>query len=349
MGGRLENIQALRLWAALAVVIFHTAMYYRTHETLLLKPILFAFDPWGKIGVDVFFVISGFVIWHSTVKHHAPTDAPRFIFRRLARIYLSYWPALIFAAIVFYWNKPHEFDLSNSWSAITLLPADIVPNGAIILGVRWTLTYELIFYAVFALLMLLPRRQAMIALLLWGGLTLIPAVDGSTFLSPYVAEFAAGAALAATGRPRWTDWRMLVALGVIAVAFFVAGLYVDSKENTLGRVLTFGPFSVLVVYMAVALEQSRKVVAGPAIVELGNASYALYLIHIPILTIFGRHWQTAKAYPDLMAGSAIVASVLASLLWWWLWEKRAVASVNALINRGFRGSGKVLAPTTRVP
>ncbi|NQZ78739.1 MAG: acyltransferase family protein [Ekhidna sp.] len=99
------NIQLLRALAALAVVLYHIAPYY-------LPPagdggwLLVFFRQFGYAGVDVFFVISGYVIWLTSRKDNAP-GAGHFLFKRLARIYLGYWPyLLITAGIMGYFGIP---------------------------------------------------------------------------------------------------------------------------------------------------------------------------------------------------------------------------------------------------
>lgn len=118
----IQNIQGLRFYAALAVLLFHVSSIYQHHNGEIFAAWASAFNPIGRIGVDVFFVISGFVIWTSTSSRHAPKDAAPFALRRIARVFLTYWPALAFAGLVDVFVRGRyllDYDLLRS---ITLLP-----------------------------------------------------------------------------------------------------------------------------------------------------------------------------------------------------------------------------------
>jgi exopolysaccharide production protein ExoZ len=114
---------------------------------------------WGASGVDIFFVISGFVMAHTT---RDSTDAVTFFRKRIARIVPLYWIALL-------WTARHalpspdadllkDFFFVPHWS--TEFPNSVNP----ILRQGFTLNYEMFFYALFALAMIFGRKRVVVLL-----------------------------------------------------------------------------------------------------------------------------------------------------------------------------------------
>jgi exopolysaccharide production protein ExoZ len=329
----IQNIQALRFFAALAVVLFHVSSIYVHHQGELLRPFAIVFDPYGRVGVDVFFVISGYVIWTSTTARHSRSDIAPFALRRFARIFVTYWPMLAFAALVDTFIRQRDFSDVNIWHSISLLPAEFSGSDELLLllPVSWTLTFEVLFYTVFAAMMMLPRLLAFLAMMLWGAVALTPLAPEGTFLSPYISEFAAGCTLAVFIRNIRPEKISLPLVGFAMALLFLVGA---QDESDWWRVIWFGSFSVLLVLLAICLE-SRGLVAHRFLVEMGGASYALYLGHFPILQAFSHQWQIVKVHPELMLLPVIVLSLMLSLAWWLLFEKRANRRIVSLVNARF--------------
>src|SRR5688572_27360115 len=127
----LYSLQLLRFIAAMLVLLFHLRL-----------------DPSGYKGVDVFFVISGFVMYYSAYLLKKP-KAYVFIINRLTKIFLLYWIALIFLFFV------QPFNIDKNFLKTFLL----IPGHHSVIGVSWSLSYELYFYFIFALLVyLVPAR-----------------------------------------------------------------------------------------------------------------------------------------------------------------------------------------------
>ncbi len=289
------NIQLLRFLAALAVVLFHA------------QPV---FSPGGKggaanigfAGVDVFFVISGFIMWYTTRGMQGPADAGWFIRRRFARIFSGYWPYLFIAWVLLAVFEPQQLARKSLLESFLLLP---IPIGDRILPLSWTLTFELWFYLLFALLIFLPRHWmgrlvvwlVLLLVLLNGvGVAALGFYDASFFgsvppslrlmISPYVVEFLAGCLVA---RAFMAGFRLSPLFSLIlAAAFFAAGwLYdeqvlgggLDQGYHVVERVLFFGTGSVALVY-AMAEFERRGLRVWPLLGRwLGGASYSLYLSH----------------------------------------------------------------------
>jgi len=147
---RLPMLDVLRFFAALSVVFYH--MTYRLNESALftwLQP----FTKFGYLGVDVFFIISGFVILWSAVGR----SVPDYLISRVARLYPSFWVAILVTSATMLVIRPER--LQPLWAIaanFTMLPGYIVGNHYVD-GVYWTLAVELKFY--FLILLALLFRQ----------------------------------------------------------------------------------------------------------------------------------------------------------------------------------------------
>ena len=288
---KLIPIQVLRAAAALAVVILHGQ-----YEAGLLvaaggggfTPVRLL--PW-EAGVDVFFVISGFVMVFAARTLFGRTGAATtFLSRRVARVAPLYWLtttlylgiALAVPSVVNGSVTPGY--VLASYAFFPMARADGAVEPLYSLG--WTLNYEMAFYAVFALAVRLPRRRAVLALLAClGGFVGWVQLAGAPLPfrfwgDPIILEFGLGVVLGllrAEGVVLGAPIRSalgLLGLGLFAIA---AGL-----EPGLHRALLYGiPAACLVAGCGlgrehVASEETRLVRLGAI---LGDASYALYLIH----------------------------------------------------------------------
>lgn len=151
MRGKQPFVQFLRFVAALAVCLFHQAVPFQSGGGSMAATDIMKI---GWLGVMVFFVISGFVMVAGTNRDITGGD---FFKRRLARIYPPLWVA--FAAFYFAGNTLNydNLGIGNTLRSITLI--DIDPTYARhAMYVTWTLTFELLFYAAFALFIASGRR-----------------------------------------------------------------------------------------------------------------------------------------------------------------------------------------------
>ncbi len=290
-------MQALRAFAALLVVIHHA----QNEAAILAGRTGLAFAPSHALpwpaGVDVFFVISGFIIVHAAGPLYGRKGARgRFVSHRIARLVPLYWlvtgltlglglaaPALLSGD----GGRPGPGYALASFLFWPTARAD----GAVLplYGLGWTLNYEMAFYALFALGLGLSRRGAVawlvaaLALVVAAG-RLIPGppVPLAFWSDPIVLEFALGAGLALAR----AEGLRLNGLGRAALAVAgLATLAAAPAEPSL-RVLSWGLPAAFLVAAAVLGRDRPEAVHGPiaarllALAErLGDASYALYLLH----------------------------------------------------------------------
>lgn len=325
---RFDNIQALRFFAALAVVVYHLrAFYEKTGGDLNLKP----FVGLGFAGVDVFFVISGFIIWTTTRTASGPPAAASFARRRAVRIY-SLWAVVCTAAIAETWllqgaDKLARKDLLLSY---LLVPQSQKTNVA---PINWTLSYELFFYALMTLAIAMGgRRRLWVPLLGVGALAVLTRLKLLAFhqqdfvASPLVLEFAAGCLVAAFAERRripapWL-WVAAACLWLAAVALWMhwSGFQLASGRSRDLRVALLLPPAAALVAGFAGLE-GRFRFPRP-LIALGNASYGLYLWHLLLFDVLRRLIVPVDLPP--VAGEALWAAMLLFACLFSLFSYRAV-------------------------
>lgn len=292
----LYGIQMLRAVAAVAVTVHHTLE--QSNGTLG------QFSPdWlttsGASGVDIFFVVSGFIMLHvSFGTTRPPPGAGSFLFRRATRIYPFYWLCCLGVLAI----SAMGFLAAHPYPAPTIIGALLLLPGKAILGVSWTLVFEVYFYLIFAATLWMRTAIASVVattaaiLLMQGVATLLPAGATATFLqSPLPLEFCFGLWLA-YGYSRWPRggrrWPVPPVIGVIAVGLMaIAPLFVAHADTgalpALPRVAVWGLPALMIVASALTIGPPRTMLAR-AWVVLGNASYALYLTHVFVMMGYGR-------------------------------------------------------------
>lgn len=298
---RLAQIDALRGIAALLVVLFHFTTRYDDlyHHT---APTLFSV-PWGHLGVNLFFMISGYVIFMTLERTTRPLD---FVVSRVSRLYPAYWVAIVLTFTVVYWlGLPgKEVSATHALANLTMLHSFFnVPN---VDGVYWTLEVELLFYA-WALLCyrlgLLGRVHWILAALFglrlcyhlaatWFGIDL-PWIASRLLILPFIAWFGAGIMVYRLSRGS-DSWRQ--DLACIAAAVLLVGV-----TDSVGMGLLLAALAPLLYGAArgrIPLLDSR------VLVGLGTISYSLYLLHENIGWAVMRQLETRGWTPDLAIGAA---------------------------------------------
>ena len=153
----LYNIQFLRFIAAMLVVLYHSATQLPVNDSVF-QAVFSTGESLGFAGVDIFFVISGFIMALTASNHSGPAKSIDFARRRLARIFSGYWPFFVLAVVIFGYYRAEHFADSNLLKSFFLWPQSL---NHILLEITWTLSYELYFYLLFSLLILFsnPRNR----------------------------------------------------------------------------------------------------------------------------------------------------------------------------------------------
>ena len=282
----LKNVQALRFYAAFAVVLYHSRKLFT--ELGLQGDWFLDWAKYGNAGVDVFFVISGYVMWHTTRDTTRNfSSSLEFARRRLFRIYLGYWPFYVLAALVTLFIAQRD-PANIYWFKSFFLFNHTIRHQ--VLGVAWTLSYELYFYAIFAFLILLSTAHARLLLVVMlVGVVIVNAYlptqkyDYGFFISPFLIEFFAGSLLAAYLGHCRSRFLLLLCLAMIVVMLAYA---VTLPRFHMSRVQGFGVAAMLIVLAGALAENARLWIAGRFWVFLGNCSYSIYLGHFVLLWVY---------------------------------------------------------------
>lgn len=282
----LNNIQLLRALAAYGVVIFHLS-WLNPH---LLRPV-------GNVvvhGIDLFFVISGFIMVY-IARRDEPTPGA-FMRNRVIRIVPLYW-ALTIALFALALAGPGLLGaqrgdwggLVKSLFFIGYLNTDGVVMPLVFPG--WTLNYEMLFYALFAVSLLIRGMGARIAavsgvllvLVILGALLRVEDPVGRFYTSPRLLEFAMGMGLGLI-HPRIKGSK-----GVGIAACAAGAAFITATELSWGgpwQPLAMGLGSALILYGALALEAGGIAIRNRFVLLLGAASYSLYLTHAFVMVPF---------------------------------------------------------------
>lgn len=284
---RIEPLQVLRGIAAILIMAKH-ALY----EVDLISPIDFNYGNFDHytVGIDIFFVLSGFIMVYISRGNHGVAYAKDFMMRRIIRIFPTYWfytLLLAFVAVVLpqVLGKA-EFVFVDLLKSLFFIPylngaGDIQP----LLAVGWSLNYEMYFYAIFALCLILPVRYG-----LWvmAGYFMVSVATGFFGLQGVAAEFysrliilefLAGAFIGflLLRNIRLPAYFIYIGWGFVALSvsalFFTDILAAQGIEYSKPFV---GIMSVLLLALPQKSAQAKMPKAG---VLIGDSSYTLYLAH----------------------------------------------------------------------
>ncbi|NLS16455.1 acyltransferase [Rhizobium sp. P40RR-XXII] len=312
----LYGIQYLRAFAALAVVFFHAAERSGGHFRI------------GAAGVDVFFVISGFIMW--TMSERRPVTPLRFVLDRLQRIAPSYWivTAIMIggAAVGLFPNL--KLTASHILGSLLFIPVRS-PNDSNeiwpVLVQGWTLNFEMFFYVIFAACLFLPRRLRLGSLI---GVFLAFVIVGAvihpqspllvTYTRPIILEFVAGAVLGQLWlKGNIPGFRLGLALMVAAIGGFAAIEILSLEFNE----ITCGPLAVALVLGMVSVERGGRLPQIAPLTYLGNGSYSIYLWHTLAISVVVKLATSTPIPSDVVAFVGAIAGTVLGICAYELVEK----------------------------
>ena len=289
---RFVFVDALRGIAATGVMLCHL---------LMASPLLERFGRFGPNvvgigarGVQIFFVISGFVIAHSLrATPLTGREAGRFILRRQARLDPPYWVMLLIAMAV--WRLHNRI---HGTHALPVTWGDFVVNAAYLqrilqrpdlLHVGWTLCIEIQFYLAFIVLLRLGTRtgetnaagpsRAVVAMVFLTALAALPLDPNLTHMARWAGPawpyFAAGALCYWAVRRQAPVWP----LAVLSAGMIAAGVWIGDKDQSpaFAGVVTVGA-----IYLVGRARRLGTLWGNRPVQYLGRISYSIYLTHIPI-------------------------------------------------------------------
>ena len=324
-----EGIQVLRVVAALLVVVTHSTFY--THERLNSDmPIWLT----GAMGVDIFFIISGFVMMATAGSFINAADGWKaFASRRLLRIVPMYWlatsvklatmlaiPSMILHAEL----TPWTIFTSYSFLPSTNVEGRFEP----LLGVGWTLIFEMFFYAVFTLGLFLRVNVikfvgAVMCTCFVASFFRAPDWNAATmYFSPIVLYFLIGMLLfevSKRAQPAYLIAAALIASLLAALAFATLDFDVKSGAANFATVA----LSCLVVLVTIAIEPLISGKVPRHLLFLGEASYVLYLFHPLVAPIVPEALR--RSYPGIPPAICVALCITTALI--------AASFIHVLIER----------------
>ena len=347
-------IQILRALAALMVVAHHTTIMLGQRNYLPIGNWLN-----GASGVDIFFVISGFVMTISTAPlqspptsgaRSAPHPARTFLARRLERVVPMYWLVTTVKVVVLLLVPALGLNALGSVRHVVgsyLFWPSYNPEHAVepVVVVGWTLNYEMAFYLLFALALAFRRRPlwviapALVGLSLW---RLTHVLHGPIWLDFYlntmVLEFLFGMllghALPWVRRVPWPVGLLLILGGLLPLFFW------REPVAAIERGLFWGVPALAVVGGALSMEGRWGALSPRWMLELGDASYSIYLIHTFALPAVGLLLNRFHhAWPGEIAVSLVAAIVLSTLA-----GELAYRLVERPVTNWFKGRRRTAVP-----
>jgi peptidoglycan/LPS O-acetylase OafA/YrhL len=303
---RLYDIDGLRLLAALCVVLFHYTFSGWAGGT---SPVAFAaessWSKYGYLGVDLFFMVSGFVVLMS-----AWGRSPRsFLVSRAVRLYPAYWVGIAITAVVTVTLGQGLFQVSLPQVLANLTMFQAAPDIANVDVVYWTLWVELRFYLVILLFTWIGMTRGRLMAGLWGWLGLTFAVEAGVLpgfadlivQSEFSHYFIAGMALFMLYRFGLTPQIALLVPACLGNAVFRAIGYADAVGERYAVSYSHAVITALVVVIflvmtLVALRVTQRL-ARPWLVTAGALTYPLYLVHAHVgFVVFNRVGAAVDKY-----------------------------------------------------
>ncbi|MGF6610855.1 exopolysaccharide production protein ExoZ [Paraburkholderia sp. WSM4175] len=334
--GTLKNIQVARAVAALSVVAYHLGAM-----------------PFGQVGVDVFFVISGFIM-----SYIAPSDGRAFLAKRIARIVPLYW-LLTFGVYAIAVLEPQWLNTTTEGASYLVKSLLFIPyikengNWGPLLRNGWTLIYEMFFYLVVAVSILCVRAKyatllSSVILILACGFASAHGTGNliaNYLMQPLVLEFCLGVACYWIfrsnhfGRIKPAIWVTVAILSVITIAGLNA---VFGDPEGFQRVARYGMPAFAIIVSLLGLERSGVIFRNPVLAQMGAASYSIYLLHPYAIGAMEKVLHVHAGISTATGAFAALIAIVAVCVSGWLCFRYVEAPMQGMLKR-FR----VRAPRVR--
>jgi peptidoglycan/LPS O-acetylase OafA/YrhL len=306
-----NNVTPLRGLAAAAVVCHHLAIYAGIDVPFLGQA-------GGLLGVQLFFLVSGYLIIQSA-RRHSLTD---YAIHRVARILPCYWVAVLVVSVVIYRRSPLPYGADWGYAVLNLLAlGHLSPHALLhydVLTVSWTLTVEWCWYLLAPLLV----RLAPVDDKRWWLLSTIAAIVTSSawvaLAQLGVLDFAWADAFRREADSRGLSFLRFAFITNAAPAhlgFFMLGCALSRFEQTLIRLPAVCPGLALIAFVPFYAQWNQWLGLNPSLASglgvgalfvlalrvrpvggrllhlMGEISYPVYLMHVPLLLVVFQRWQ----------------------------------------------------------
>lgn len=324
-GERVGALDGLRLLAALAVVLFHFGFRGRTLAFTDMslpdwEPVL----KYGYLGVQMFFVISGFVIAYSA-EGRTPLQ---FAIARFARIYPMFVLCMTLTfVLVKSFGAPYLDATISQWVANLIIKPELLGQAAMD-GSYWSIFYEIVFYGwIFALMALGVFKRANYPVIIVGWL-LVSVIDRAVFVSPLMRYlvltdqsgfFCAGLVLYLAFREGYTPRNLMLLTLSVAVAMYQSLELAQWNRVNYGTsysdLVVATSCLVIVAIIAVAIQRQRTILPAGMMLAFGGLSYPLYLLHQHIGYVIFNEIGTAASPLAIVALTVFLLISISYVLW----------------------------------
>ena len=335
------SIQSLRGIASLMVVMAHAQVYMHVRNYI---PDIQSIYDFGRAGVDVFFVISGFImVYVSADKFEKKGASLDFFIRRLIRIIPMYWLCTIALSVLLismpqYFSQGKSFDLMHFVASLFFIPwENTIGIAKPVLMVGWTLNFEMYFYIIFSFMLMLSARffLPIISIVMIGGALLSTVLSVKhpivhLVTSPLLIEFLLGAIIGVIFMGS-REIKKSISLVILMAGLICCVVAVVYANNNYHRLVIWGFPVSMIVFGVVFYEKSyRPLLGNPLLVILGNSSYSLYLVHIFVINALGTFWfSVVDDYHVLFIVMCMVFSVPIAHVVYRLIEKPVTTYLSA--------------------
>ncbi|WP_271565150.1 acyltransferase family protein [Bradyrhizobium sp. CCBAU 11386] len=359
----IESVQILRFIAALIVVLDHCTFVGKMIAARSNTPFHFPMFP-GRLGVDIFFIISGFIMVYISSDGGRWTITPAAFFQnrwiRIAPIYLV--ATILYVALYFLAGNFERWSLLQYLTSALFIPYfdEVTKLPFPILGQGWTLCFEMFFYSIFAIALNLPRRASLVFLcvvffslvlvgLIWNFVSgsvfvLTPMPTRADFIVPrfwlhsIILEFLAGILLAMLREhimARHQLWSFAFPISVclaIIVAYILQANLTDDYLKPFPSLIRFSCALSVVAICVLTTSKNRSAWLQNMLVFLGGCSYSLYLFHPHVIFLMDSLWKRLGALADIKAFVVVgtLLSILVSVAVYLSLETRMIRLFNTM-------------------
>lgn len=344
MNKKFNTLQIVRALAAILVIFHHITNHYNQFNIPIWQSLKNGF-----CGVDFFFILSGFVIAYTGTKHiRHPNKWFFFMGKRLSRIYIIYWIFLLIPITIIFLTAPQFIKNPEIFKSLDIFKTIFLFFGhPVISQVTWSLSHEIYFYFIFSLLILSKKFNILIAVILFGTvlntITLILNINfihsdllSNGIFNPLNLEFLMGYSIFYLFKYFKGKRSIFILISSLIIWSIIFSFFNVSLAFHV-RLYTFGIPIFLIILSLVSIESKWNLKYPNILVQLGESSFIIYLIHSPILSFWDKNFVLKTSYSLItkyfLTGFGVLAILGLSLFLHYFAEKPIYSALKSRIAR----------------